>query len=101
MREFKKLNVASMDLNRVQDNVETVLLSLRTPFSDSLLLTNIQVVSGDNSIPHKLGRVLQGWLVVGISAGVTLYDKQASNPLKDKILILHSSGTATMSLVVF
>lgn len=101
MKEFKRLNVQSTDLNRVQDNVEEVLRSLRTPLSDSLLLTDIALNSGDNTIAHKLNRVLQGWIVVSRSSSAVIYDKQSTNTLKNRFLILNASSAVVVSLIVF
>lgn len=101
MKEFKKLNVDSLDLNRVQDNVEAVFLSLRSPLNNCLLLTDLSLSAGDNTISHKLNNVLQGYILVRSSASVTLYDKQKTNPIPNKTLVLNASGAAVVSLLVF
>lgn len=71
------------------------------PLMSGNRLTNISVASGANVINHKLGRTLQGYLVVLNSASVTFYDSQASNQTPELTLILNASGTATISLYVF
>lgn len=75
---------------------------LGSPISVPVFLQNILLASGDNTINHLLGRPLQGWFVVRMqTAGVALYDKQSTNQMPDKTLVLNSSGVATISLMVF
>jgi hypothetical protein len=75
---------------------------LAQPLSKANKLTNISLVSGDNVINHKLGRKLQGWLVIGMhNSFVQLYDKQTTNNMNDLTLILNSSGTGLIDLLVF
>lgn len=76
------------------------LLSL--PLNSSVLLQDIELVTGDNSINHKLGRKLQGWIVTRMIDGfVQLYDKQNDNNMPDKTLVLNASGSGTIDLIVF
>ena len=65
------------------------------------LLTGVSLVSGATVVNHKLGRKLQGWIIVGISAAATVHDNQASNQTPDKTLILVSSAAAVANLWVF
>lgn len=75
---------------------------LAKPLSDSNFLDNISVVSGDNVINHKLGRNIKGWIVCMMHTSfVQLYDKQLTNQMSDKTLILNSNGSSTISLIVF
>lgn len=71
------------------------------PISSSIILNGVVVASGNNTINHKLGRKLQGWIVIGNSAFVQLYDKQSSNKTPDLTLVLNSNGAATLNLLVF
>ena len=71
---------------------------LAKPISNSLLLQNISLASGNNVINHKLGRTPQGWIVCDINAAVSVYRNAVFNPLT---LTLNSSGTAICSLLVF
>lgn len=74
---------------------------LGNPISQGQLLTGLVLASGDNTINHKLGRKLQGWIIVGLNASVTFYDKQATNSMPEKTLVLHTTGAATINLYVF
>jgi hypothetical protein len=74
---------------------------LANPLIDGQVLSGIVVKSGANVINHKLGRALQGYIVIGNSAAVTFHDSQASNQTPDLTLALIASGAATISLYVF
>ncbi len=74
---------------------------LANPLMGGLLIQNVVVASGDNTINHGLGEKLQGYFVVMSSAGLTFYDKQATNPRPQLTLILNASGAAVISLYVF
>lgn len=74
---------------------------LSQPINSGILLNQLVLSSGDNVINHKLGRKLQGWVVVGNDSTVTFYDNQASNQQPQLTLILNSSGSCLINLLVF
>lgn len=74
---------------------------LSAPIVNGLLLNSVSLVSGDNTINHKLGRKLQGWIVVGKTANANIFDKQATNTMPELTLVLNSSATTTVNLWVF
>lgn len=75
---------------------------LAQPLNSGLVLENITLVSGSNTINHKLGRKLQGWIVSRMKNGfVQLYDLQNTNQMSDKTLVLNSSGAGLIDLIVF
>lgn len=74
---------------------------LANPLLQGQILSGIKLVTGTNVINHGLQRSLQGYLVIMSSAGVTIYDNQATNQRPDLTLNLNSSGAATVSLFVF
>jgi hypothetical protein len=95
-------NPKDFEVSKMQDRLlEGVNQALSSLLVDAVLLEGISLVSGVNTISHKLGRKLSGWFVVRISAAITLFDSQATNLIQDKTLILTASGPATASLVVF
>lgn len=71
------------------------------PIVNSLILKDIVLASGDNVINHRLGRKLQGYIIVGINAATTIYDKQATNQMPQLTLVLNSSASATAQILVF
>lgn len=71
------------------------------PLSQGVLLPALSLRSGSNIINHKLGKELQGWLIVRQNASATFYDTQASNSLPGLTLTLVASAPVTVSLYVF
>jgi hypothetical protein len=74
---------------------------LNNPLVAGLLLENIALINGTTIINHKLGRKLQGWLIVGINAAATVYDNQATNQNPQLTLSLTSNAAAIVSLWCF
>ncbi len=73
---------------------------IATPISNGLLLTNINLVVGATIINHKLGRMMQGWIITDITdnIGAQIYK---SAPLNDKTLTLTSAISTKIALWVF
>lgn len=74
---------------------------LQKEILNSLILKNISLVSGNNTINHRLGRTLQGWIIVRQRSSASFYDVQDSNLTPDLTLVLHSSGSVSIDLLVF
>lgn len=99
---FRRTQTEDPEIRRLQDAAEASLSSvLDKRVIDGRLIEDVSLSSGDNTIEHKLGRTLRGWIVTRLSAAVDIYDKQSTNNLTDLNLVLNSSGTATVSLWVF
>lgn len=71
------------------------------PQSSGVLLKQVSLKAGDNTIDHRLGRNLQGWQLVRIRAAATIYDKQDTNKLPSRTLILNSSAPVVVDIFVF
>lgn len=95
--------------NQYQQNVAKALqLVLSNAVNYGTVLTNIQLESGTNTIPHKLNRRLQGWFFVrqripgAISASpVAVQDGQDTNTAPDQTLILYSNATYLVDILVY
>lgn len=74
---------------------------LACPPVQGLQLDNVVLASGDNTISHRLGRKLQGWIIVRRNSAASVYDKQATNSMPNLTLVLNSSGACTVSLWVY
>lgn len=74
---------------------------LQNPANQSSILKNIVLVSGDNSVNHKLGRKLQGWKIVRQRSAATFYDKQDSNVRPELTLSLNASADVLVDIQVF
>lgn len=74
---------------------------INNPANQSVILKNVVLVTGDNTINHLLGRKLQGWKVIRQRASATLYDKQDANQMPALTLVLNASANVTVDLEVF
>lgn len=89
-------------LNQLQTKWQAILNPLLgNPSIQSIILNNVQLSTGSNSINHKLGRKLVGWRIVRLRASVTLYDQQDDNQMPQLTLILVSSGDVIADIEVF
>lgn len=71
---------------------------LENPLNSVFVLEDVNLVSGNNLINHKLGRRQQGWILLDINGAATIY---RNAPFNDKTLTLNSSATVTVKLGVF
>lgn len=102
MEKLARFQSTDETVNRVQDqNLRILNPIINNPIIQGQTLPNIVLNSGSNNVNHGLGRALQGWFVVGISAPATIVDEQATNTLPTKWLVLSSSAGTTCSLYVY
>lgn len=82
---------------------------ITNPTNQGLLLTNIKLISGTNTINHKLGRDLQGWIVVrrrqflvaSTPTAYDIYDTQDTNQMQSLTLKLTcSQGTQANPVII-
>lgn len=75
---------------------------LNNPIVNGVILKNISLAIGDNNINHTLGRNLQGWVLVRQRAVFAqVFDKQDTNPMPSKTLVLNSNAVAVVDILVF
>lgn len=74
---------------------------LNNPLLNGSILSNVALVSGANAVNHKLGRKLQGWLVVRKRANQDIHDAQDTNQTPALTLALVAGGAVTVDLYVF
>ena len=99
LKSFNRLRGADSLLNRIQDSIHQWTQQIvNIPIISGVLLEDISLTTGSNSVEHKLGRKLRGWWVVDKNANVTIYRSAAK---EDKILTLTASGSVTVSIWVF
>lgn len=71
------------------------------PLSKPIVLKNVLLSTGTNTINHKLGQKLQGWFATRVRSSVTLYDQQDNNQTPNLTLVLIASAPASIDLAVF
>lgn len=70
---------------------------LGNPITSGRLVEDVALVNGTTVVNHKLGRALQGWIIVNINGIANIYSP-ASNNLT---LTLVSDAVVNVSLYVF
>lgn len=89
-------------VNRLSSGIKTSIDAVASiPMLDGLLLASVSLSVGDNTIPHKLGRVLQGWRIERIRAASTIFDKQDANLTPSATLVLNASAAVVVDLWVY
>lgn len=71
------------------------------PQNNSVIIPNLELVVGTNTIPHGLGKPLSGWIPVRKNAAAEIYDQQETNQNPSNSLILVSDAVVTVTLEVF
>lgn len=74
---------------------------LNLPINNSIILSNVSLTAGSNTINHLLSRNLQGWIVIRQTGNANIWDNQNTNPIPDKTLILQSTSGISVDLMVF
>lgn len=93
---------SSKDLSLLQTNwAMQINPVLQIPLNSGMILQNVSLVSGSNTINHKLGKKLQGWFIVRQRAAAEVYDLQDSNLYPELTLILNSNASVNVNLFVF
>lgn len=90
------------DLNLFQTQLgKTMTPILETPLNYGVLLKDIVLSTGQNVVPTRLERVLQGWMIVRQRAQAQVWDTQDLNTTPNKTLLLNASTAVTVDLWVF
>lgn len=74
---------------------------LKNPANNSIILKNVQLTSGLNSIDTKLGQKLTGWVIIRQRGAASIYDDQDNNPNPQLTLWLQSSASVSVDIEVF
>lgn len=103
IKALKKLNSNNTELARFENLVREALGPIiRSNVIDGVLLSGVALKSGQaNPVNHGLGRVLQGWIIVGKSSSADIWDSQASNDLPSRTVLLNCSADVTVNLWCF
>lgn len=73
---------------------------INNPISQGILINNVKLNVGNNTINHRLSRKLQGYIVIGMRGAFTqIYQTASLTP--QLTLVLNSSAVATVDLYVF
>ena len=74
---------------------------LKNALPKGLILEDVELDLGLNTIDHRLGRDLVGWIIVRQRSAADVYDEQDDNQFPDRTLKLYSSAPVSVDLYVF
>ena len=88
-----------MSLSMMQTRWASVLNQIiDNPANKSVLLTGIALKAGVNVINHRLGRMMQGWVIADKDSGANIY---RSAPMNELTLTLTTDIASNVILEVF
>lgn len=96
------LNTSDKDLTTVQNTwSQRINPLIRNPSLQSLILPQVALTRGTNTINHRLGRKLTGWRIVRLRGDSFIYDKQDENQMPELTLILETTAAVTVDIECF
>lgn len=102
MQKIQLVQTQDREVNQLQANiVKAVSPLLQNPALFGLLLTRQVLGAGANTVLHKLGRPLQGWVIVRQRSLASVYDTQDLQAEPETFLNLTASAPVTVDLYVF
>lgn len=102
MQAIARVQTDDRLVNQLQQNfINAVNPVLANPVTGGIILKKVSMFTGDNTIFHGLGHILQGWIIVKRNSGVTIFDKQDTNATPQTTLVLNVSGSVTADIYVF
>ena len=102
MAEFIRHRVNDPDLAKIQDQIETYSLSLRSEMLPSgRLIKGLKLSTARERVPHGLGRSFSGYIVVSKDAHATVITDVTDNTSPGKYIPLLASAAVEVSLWVF
>lgn len=101
-RSVPKVQTNDRILSQIQDFMGSAIADLqKVPTNDSVILNNVSLSVGSNTISHALGRKLLGWVIVRQRGYAMFYDTQDSNLIPDKTLQLVSDTAVVVDILCF
>jgi len=103
VRSYARVNLTDPELQEFEFRVEDTFRPITdSSIIDGRIISDIELSSGTISkIAHKLGRKLQGWVIVGKNAAQHVYDDNSGQTDLDTYIHLTAGGTVTVNVWVF
>jgi hypothetical protein len=103
LRSFQRYDVTDPSVRELQYRLEETLRPITdSSIIDGILIKDVDLASGTSTkIAHKLGRTLQGWIIVGRNAAQHVYDENSGQTDLNTYLHLTAGGTVTVNIWVF
>jgi hypothetical protein len=99
---FRKVITADRANTQLQDNVADAISEvIKNPLLNGRLIENVGLGTTVNNVEHKLNRKLTGYLIVSVSAPVTIHDDLTTVAKPELYLPLTASAPCVVKLWVF
>ena len=94
-----QVQTSNKDVNQLQKNISQAVAPLTAnPVNTGIIVQNVALAIGDNTVETKLGRKIQGWQIARQIGPFSQITETSEN---FDILVLHSSAATTVNLYVF
>jgi len=102
LKAMKVIQAKDYTVDTIQRNVKDFSKQLEiNPLLDGIILDDISLVTGSsNTVNHKLGRAIKGWIIVRKGAQADVWEN-ATQSLPKRNIILEASANCTVSIYVF
>lgn len=102
MASFPRVQTTDRLVNQLQSNIANTLNPIASNLIvDGIVLMQVSLATGGNTINHLLGRKLIGWFLTRQRQLATVYDTQDSNPTPQLNLLLTASAPVIVDIYVF
>lgn len=102
LKAIAQVQTSDRNQNQLQSNIITQLTVLiKNPLMSGQILEDVQLLTGSNTIDHKLNRDLIGWFLVRQRSAGNVFDTQDSNDTPNLNLLLTSSADILVDIYVF
>jgi len=97
-----RINSSDRVLNMIQSNLaNTIDQVVSNPLISGSFVNSVSLVSGLNTVNHKLGRRPLGFIITRKNANQNVWDTQDANTQPELTYFLNSSGTVTVDIYFF
>lgn len=104
MQQYVTTNSSQRDIQEVENSVLRVFNSLyNNPLLNGLTIIKNQVfIAGtDLTVTHKLGRAINGFIVVNLNGAAIIYQSSSKNIAPTSFVILKSNVNVTADILFF
>lgn len=102
MATLPQFQTADNSMSLMQNTWATILQPfLNNPSLKSIILPQVQLAVGSNTINHRLQRKIQGWRIIRLRGQASIYDTQDGNTSPTLTLLLTSDAAVSVDLECF
>lgn len=99
LKSLKKIGFKNEETNLLQDNVSQFINQINPVINSGVLISGITVSTTPKRVEHKLGRSLQGFIVVDNTSDCRVWRTPSSD--SDLFITVTASASSKISIWVF